>query len=68
LAVKLHHCTATTPKLKANDREFAMPQAAASSTQSALGPDHIEATLNYIVDDGSKVFTVVANPDGTDTR
>jgi hypothetical protein len=30
--------------------------------------DQIEATLNYIVDDGSKVFTVTANPGGTDVR
>ena len=45
-----------------------MPQAAAPTAGSALAPDHIEATLNYIVDDGSKVFTVVASPGGTDTR
>lgn len=31
-------------------------------------PDTIEATLNYIVDDGSKVFTVVATPGGSDAR
>jgi hypothetical protein len=31
-------------------------------------PDTIEATLNYIVDDGSKVFTIVASPGGSDTR
>jgi len=31
-------------------------------------PDTIEATLNYIVDDGSKVFTIVAAPGGSDTR
>jgi hypothetical protein len=31
-------------------------------------PDTIEATLNYIVDDGSKVFTITAGPGGTDTR
>jgi hypothetical protein len=30
--------------------------------------DKIEATLNYIVDDGSKIFTVTANPGGTDVR
>ena len=45
-----------------------MPQAATPTAESALAPDHIEATLNYIVDDGSKVFTVVASPGGTDTR
>jgi hypothetical protein len=45
-----------------------MPQAAAPTTESALAPDHIEATLNYIVDEGSQVFTVVASPGGTDTR
>src|SRR5271154_2147166 len=31
-------------------------------------PDTIEATLNYIVDDGNKVFTIVASPGGSDTR
>ena len=45
-----------------------MPQAAAPSADSALAPDHIDATLNYIIDDGSKVFTIVASPGGTDTR
>src|SRR5262250_2353787 len=45
-----------------------MPQAAAESTELELAPDQIEATLNYIVDDGSKVFTIVASPGGSDTR
>jgi hypothetical protein len=45
-----------------------MPQAAAQSAELELAPDQIEATLNYIVDDGSKVFTIVAGPGGTDTR
>ena len=45
-----------------------MPQAAAPTAESAFAPDHIEATLNYIVDDGSNVFTVVASPGGTDRR
>ncbi len=31
-------------------------------------PDTIEATLNYIVDDGNPVFTIVAAPGGSDTR
>jgi hypothetical protein len=31
-------------------------------------PSTMEATLNYIVDDGSKVFTIVAGPGGSDTR
>jgi hypothetical protein len=30
--------------------------------------DHIEATFNYIVNDGSKIFTVTADPGGTDVR
>ena len=30
--------------------------------------DRIEATLNYIVDDGSKIFTVTAGPGGSDVR
>jgi hypothetical protein len=33
-----------------------------------VAPDTIEATLNYIVDDGNKVFTIVASPGGSDTR
>jgi len=45
-----------------------MPQAAAQSAELERAPDQIEATLNYIVDDGSKVFTIVAGPGGTDTR
>src|SRR6516164_7513496 len=44
-----------------------MPQAAAQSAWLDA-PDQIEATLNYIVDDGSKVFTIVASPGGTDAR
>ena len=31
-------------------------------------PDTIEATLDYIVDDGSKVFTITAGPGGQDVR
>ena len=45
-----------------------MPQAAAQSAELDVAPDQIEATLNYIVDDGSKVFTIVAGPGGSDTR
>src|SRR6201987_3734690 len=45
-----------------------MPQAATQSAELELAPDQIEATLNYIVDDGSKVFTIVASPGGSDTR
>ena len=45
-----------------------MPQAAAQSAELERAPDQIEVTLNYIVDDGSKVFTIVAGPGGTDTR
>ena len=40
-------------------------------TQTAeldVAPDTIEATLNYIVDDGKPVFTIVAAPGGSDTR
>src|SRR5262249_23182877 len=42
--------------------------AAAESDELELAPDQIEATLNYIVDDGSKVFTIVASAGGSDTR
>jgi hypothetical protein len=38
------------------------------TTSDSAAPDTIEATLNYIVDDGSKVFTIVATPGGSDTR
>jgi hypothetical protein len=31
-------------------------------------PSTIEATLNYIVNDGNKVFTIVATPGGSDAR
>ncbi len=31
-------------------------------------PDEIEATLNYILDTGEKIFTVTAGPGGTDVR
>ncbi len=30
--------------------------------------EKVEATLNYIVDDGNKIFTITANPGGTDVR
>jgi hypothetical protein len=45
-----------------------MAQAAAQTATLDVAPDQIEATLNYIVDDGSKVFTIVAGPGGQDTR
>ncbi len=38
------------------------------TAQDTKEPSTIEATLNYIVDDGSKVFTIVASPGGSDTR
>jgi hypothetical protein len=33
-----------------------------------VAPDTIEAMLNYIVDDGTKVFTITAGPGGQDVR
>jgi hypothetical protein len=33
-----------------------------------VAPDTIEATLNYIVDDGSKIFTQTSDPGGLDVR
>ena len=33
-----------------------------------IEPGSVDATLNYIVDDGNKVFTIVAGPGGSDTR
>jgi len=45
-----------------------MPQTMAHTAEPELAPDTVEATLNYIVDDGSKVFTIVAAPGGSDRR
>jgi hypothetical protein len=45
-----------------------MSPTAAQTAELGVAPDQIEATLNYIVDDGSKVFTIVASPGGSDTR
>jgi hypothetical protein len=38
------------------------------TAELAAAPDTIEATLNYIVDDGTKVFTITAGPGGQDVR
>src|SRR5580658_4084602 len=40
----------------------------AETAELDTAPDTIEATLNYIVDDGNKVFTIVASPGGSDGR
>ncbi len=46
-----------------------MAEAAELDTaQDTIEPSTIEATLNYIVADGSKVFTVVATPGARDGR
>jgi hypothetical protein len=45
-----------------------MSSTTAQVAELDVAPDQIEATLNYIVDDGSKVFTIVASPGGSDTR
>ena len=45
-----------------------MPQAAAQGATLDIAPDQIETTLNYIVDDGNKIFTIVAAPGGQDAR
>jgi hypothetical protein len=45
-----------------------MAQTAELDVHSNSAPDTIEATLNYIVDDGKPVFTIVAAPGGSDTR
>jgi hypothetical protein len=45
-----------------------MAQTMAQTAELDVAPDTIEATLNYIVDDGSKLFTIVATPGGGDTR
>jgi hypothetical protein len=38
------------------------------TTRNTKEPSTIEATLNYIVDDGAKVFSIVASPGGSDGR
>jgi len=45
-----------------------MPSTAAQTAEIDVASDQIEATLNYIVDDGSKVFTITAGPGGQDVR
>ena len=45
-----------------------LDQVADQVLKADTAPDAIEATLNYIVDDGSKVFTETAAPGGTDVR
>jgi hypothetical protein len=46
-----------------------MVQAAAlETTRDTNVPDTIEATLNYIANDGTKVFTITAGPGGQDVR
>jgi hypothetical protein len=65
--------TPFTPRvcaLKLKERRLNFPQefAMADTAELDVAPDTIEATLNYIVDDGSKVFTIVAAPGGSDTR
>ena len=40
----------------------------ADTAELDVAPYTIEATLNYIVDDGKPVFTIVAAPGGSDTR
>jgi hypothetical protein len=45
-----------------------MSSTAVPTAELGVAPDHIEATLNYIVDDGSKVFTITAGPGGQDVR
>jgi hypothetical protein len=45
-----------------------MAQLAELDAAPDTAPDTIETTLNYIVDDGTKVFTIVATPGGSDAR
>ena len=45
-----------------------MAQLAELDAAPVTAPDTIETTLNYIVDDGNKVFTIVATPGGSDAR
>jgi hypothetical protein len=45
-----------------------MAQTAEIDILPDTAPDTIEATLNYIVNDGTKVFTITAGPGGQDVR
>src|ERR1700722_5822600 len=36
--------------------------------ETEIAPDAIEATLNYVVNDATKIFTETAAPGGTDVR
>jgi hypothetical protein len=45
-----------------------MAQTAELAAELDTAPETIEATLNYVVDDGNKVFTIVASPGGSDGR
>src|ERR1700728_1850812 len=40
----------------------------AETAELDVAPDTIEAMLNYVADDGTKVFTIVASPGGRDAR
>jgi hypothetical protein len=40
----------------------------ADTAELDVAPDTIEATVQYIIDDGAKVFTIVATPGSRDTR
>jgi len=40
----------------------------AATAELDVAPDTIEATVQYIINDGSKVFTIVATPGSRDTR
>src|SRR5580692_9811109 len=46
----------------------ALDQARDQVLEPQAAPDAVEATLNYIVDDGTKVFTETAAPGATDVR
>ena len=49
--------------------EFDAAQTSKQDTKElAKAPATIETTLNYIVDDGTKVFTITAGPGGQDVR
>src|SRR5262245_59729451 len=45
-------------------KEFPM----VATLEQDVASDTIEATLNYIVDDGSKIFTQTSDPGGLDVR
>jgi hypothetical protein len=70
LRIRAYYVTTTRFSEHAVQGVTTMAQALASSSARNVDaePETIEATLNYIVDDGTKVFTETGAPGATDRR